>query len=594
MKNAFGPRTDFGQMIHAMKYRSPEESFDDYCIRYARATCDTEPEFRTLLRLLRDQVVLPAGRQQIAVGRPHRITAFNCFVGAAIPDDTRGIFDAVTESAITLRSGGGCGWDYSTLRPDGELVRGLGLGAKASGPLSFMDVWNSMCGTIMSAGERRGAMMGVLRCDHPDIMKFVRAKQTPGRLTNFNVSIAATDEFMEAVNGDKEYELKFDGRSYGSVRALDVWGPIMEGTWDWAEPGILFIDRINRMNPLRYCETIAATNPCGEQPLPPNGACLLGSVNMMKLLQPAHEVEGLKLAAQDGRQKVRYEVDYSLLDAAVDAMVRAFDNVIDRTTYPLEAQRAEAVAKRRMGVGVTGMANALETMGLPYATPDYLRMQEHIMQRITEQAYATSCALAQTKGPFPLWDKDEYCKGEFFKSLPEGLRRLIESNGLRNGLLTSIAPTGTISLAADNVSSGIEPVYQHRALRDIITPEGKREFEVVDAAFNQYGTVGRLAEDVGPLEHVAVLCSAQKWVDSSISKTINVKGQVGGEGPGTTFSEFKDVYLKAYEGGAKGVTTFNSSGKRMGILRPADVQESTGEGAACVFDPSTGLRSCDA
>jgi ribonucleoside-diphosphate reductase alpha chain len=274
--NGYGPRTDFGAMIHAMKYRGKDESFDDYCVRYARATTDSHQHFYDLLALLRDQVVLPAGRQQIAVGRAHQITAFNCYVGAAIPDDTKGIFASVTDGAMTLRSGGGCGWDFSTLRPDGELVRGLGLGAKASGPISFMHVWNSMCGTIMSAGERRGAMMGVLRCDHPDIMNFIRAKQTAGALTNFNISVAATDEFMEAVESDGLYSLRFGGNTYGKVRALDVWAAMMEGNWDNAEPGVLFIDRINRLNPLNYCETIAATNPCAEQPLPPNGACLLG------------------------------------------------------------------------------------------------------------------------------------------------------------------------------------------------------------------------------------------------------------------------------------------------------------------------------
>lgn len=586
MKNTYGPRTDFGAMVHAMKYRAPEESFDDYCVRYARATTDTDREFYKLVRLLREQIVLPAGRQQIAVGRPHQITAFNCFVGDTIKDDTRSIFQAVEDAAITLRSGGGCGWDFSTIRPDGELVRGLGLGAKASGPVSFMHVWNAMCGTIMSAGERRGAMMGVLRCDHPDILKFVKAKMTAGTLTNFNISVAATDEFMEAVDQDGLYTLRFGDRTYGQVRARDVWGPIMDGSWDNGEPGVLFLDTINRRNPLSYCETINATNPCAEQPLPPNGACLLGSVNVLKLLVPQRTGS----LAEVGSRK--YDIDYDLLAEAVGAMVRAFDNVIDRTTYPLDEQMKEAKAKRRMGIGVTAVANALETMGKPYGSPSYLAEQSRILHTVMMASYRASLALAQEKGPFQLWDAERYCAGEFYKELPDDLQVMIRRHGLRNGLLTSIAPTGTISLTADNVSSGIEPVFQERYNRIIKTPDGEREFEIIDAGFNQYGTKPKPAHEVTPAEHVSVLCEAQRYVDSSISKTINVAGQVGGEGPGTTFSEFRDVYMECFKRGAKGCTTFNSNGKRAGILRPADVNDDIGTGVACVFDPATGIKEC--
>lgn len=591
--NGYGPHTDFGKIIHAMKYRAPEESFDDYCVRYARSTTDNDKEFRRIIRYLRDQVLLPAGRQQLAVGRPNQTTAFNCYVGAPIPDDTAGIFEAVKNGALTLRSGGGCGWDFSTIRPSGEPIRGLGHGAIASGPVSFMHVWHSMCGTIMSAGERRGAMMGVLRVDHPDILKFVRAKQDQRSLTNFNISVAVTDEFMEALAKDGLYRPRFGNVEYAPLRAQDVWGVMMESNWDFAEPGVLFIDRINRLNPLSYCETIAATNPCGEQPLPPNGACLLGSINVFKLLIPKHEPNGLALATASGVQQVRYELDYEMLRDAVDAAVRAFDNVIDRTVYPLEAQRHEALQKRRMGIGVTGMANALETMGLPYASKAYLEEQEQVLDEILQQTYRTSAALAVERGTFPLWDTEKYCAGEFFRTrVQDDLRELIKKTGLRNGLLTSIAPTGTISMAADNVSSGIEPVFAHRAERLIYTPQGQQQFEVIDAAFNQYGTRGRTADEVSAEEHVDVLCSAQRWVDSSISKTCNVNGQVGGEGEGVPFIDFCKLYLRAWDGGAKGCTTFNINGKRMGILQKK--QEADDPGAACVYDPATGIRSCEA
>lgn len=590
--NGYGPVTEFGQIMHAMKYRAPDESFDDYCVRYARSVTDNDREFYRLIRLLRDQTVLPAGRQQRAVGRPHQTTAFNCFVGDAIPDDTVGIFEALKNGALTLRSGGGVGWDFSTIRPAGEPIRGLGHGAHASGPVSFMECWHSMCGTIMSAGERRGAMMGCLRVDHPDVMKFVRAKQDGHSLTNFNISLLVTDAFMEALATDKLFTPTFNGVSYAPMRAADVWGPIMESNWDFAEPGTLFIDRINRLNPLRYCEEISATNPCAEQPLPANGACLLGSLNVFKLLMPAHESNGLALATVAGKQAVRYVIDYELLRDAVDAMVRAFDNVIDRTTYPLAAQEAEAKAKRRMGVGVTGMANALETMGHAYGTRGYIEAQSVILDAVLQQAYRTSMELAREKGPFPLWDAERYCAGEFFnKAIEPDLRELIRRGGLRNGLLTSIAPTGTISLTADNISSGIEPVFNHRYERDILTPEGKRTFEVIDAAFNAYGVRGRASSEVSAEEHIDVLCAAQRYVDSSISKTCNVVGQVGGEGPGMPYRDFVKLYSRAYEGGAKGCTVFNSNGKRAGVLRKTEADDPGG--AACTYDPATGERSCE-
>lgn len=585
----YGPRSAFGRTIHAMKYRAPEEMFDDYCVRYARTTAEDEKHFRRLLRHLRSQLILPAGRQQLSVGRPHQTTAFNCFVGPTIEDDTAAIFDAVKKGALTLRSGGGVGWDFSTIRPQGEPIRGLGHGAFASGPGSFMLVWNAMCQTIMTAGERRGAMMGIFRCDHPDALSLINMKKNSTALTNFNISIAVTDEFMEAVTADGLYTLKFDGTDFGTVRALDVWSVIMENNWDFAEPGVIFIDRVNRLNPLYYCETIAATNPCAEQPLPPNGCCLLGSINVTKLLSPQHAEDGPALAAISGKQVVRYALDYDALDDAVDALVRACDNVIDRTVYPLPEYKAEEEAKRRMGIGVAGVANAFEVMGLPYASPEYLAEQDKLLERVLHRAYRTSIELAQVKGSFPLFDAKKYTSGEFIKKLPKDILDGIRQHGIRNGLLTSIAPTGTISLAADNISSGIEPVFQLRGERDILSPTGKNTFTVEDYAASFYSVEGRTADEVSAQEHVEVLCRAQKYVDSSISKTCNVRGQIGGAGPGVSFTDFKELYLRAWEGGAKSCTTFNINGKRAGIMRPEE-QEFT----VCVYDPVTGAKSCEA
>jgi len=588
----FGPRTDFGKTIHATKYRAPEEKFDDYAVRWSRATTDNDKDFRRALRYTRDQSLLPAGRQQHSMGRPYLTTAYNCFTGGDIPDSYEGIMDALKWAGMTLRTGGGVGWNFSTLRPEGEPIRGLGHGSFSSGPLSFMDLWDVNCKTILTAGHRRGAMMSVLDVTHPDIMKFVRAKQGSGRFTNFNMSVGLYDPFMEALYADGLYDLKFGETKFSSVRATDVWAAIMESNWDWAEPGCLFMDRINQRNPLYYCERINATNPCAEQPLPPWGACLLGSVNIVKTLVPSrsegNREEGLYVV--DARSS-QYDIDYELLDDIVDCAVRCFDMVPDRTHYPLPQQKKEALDKRRMGVGVTGVANAIEIMGHSYGSPSYIEVQNRILERIALQAYRTSVELAKERGPFPLFDADKYLEGWFVKNvLNEEIRNGIRTHGLRNGLLLSIAPTGTISMVADNVSSGIEPPYSINTTMDIEMPGGKVSFNVVDYAKQFFDVTCRTANEVTAEQHIDVLCAAQKYVDSSVSKTCNVKGQIAGKGPGVTYVDFQKLYTRAYDGGAKGATTFNRNGKLMGVRRETNEPD---EGAACRIDATTGLRTCD-
>lgn len=626
-----GPRNPVCQNLHAAKYRQRGESFDDYCVRYARTTADDETHFRRLLEGLRSQAILPAGRQQRAVGWPYQTTAFNCFVGGTIPDDTRGIGESLTEAMLTLRSGGGCGWDFGTLRPRGEPIRRLGDDAYASGPVSFMGMWHSMCNTIRSAGERRGAMMGVLPVWHPDILTFVRAKENDKELTNFNISVGATDEFMEAVENDKLFTLRFGGRAFGDVRALDLWQIIMENNWDWAEPGILFLDVINRMNPLGYCETIAATNPCGEQPLPPNGACLLLSHNLVKYLVPSFNRDvgggegddGYVAAAptiladrsrhrpdshpslpavglggtshRGGRSARGWTIDLDRLAHDVNLTVRACDNVFEKTVYPLEAQRKEALGKRRMGIGVTGVANALEVCGLRYGSEEYLQQQDAILCLIRDVAYRTSIDMAKVKGSFPLFDADRWLESGFAATLPDDIRHDIKRYGLRNGLLLSIAPTGTISLTADNVSSGIEPPPVIEGERVIQTADGPRTFAFNDYAWEEYGVRCRTGRECPPADHVAVLCAAQRWVDSSISKTVNFWGaRQTPAAPGElTFAQFKDLYLLAHRGGAKGCSTFNGNGKRVGIITDRESDgTSAADGAACSVDPLTGARTC--
>jgi ribonucleoside-diphosphate reductase alpha chain len=606
---SIGPRNLVSQQLHAVKYRQRGETFDDYCVRYARATADDEIHFRKLLGCLRTQATLPGGRQQRAVGWPFQTTAFNCFVGDTIPDDTRKIGEALTDSMMTLRSGGGCGWDFSTLRPSGEPVRRLGDDAYASGPVSFMGMWHSMCDTIRSAGERRGAMMAVLRVDHPDIMTFVRAKQNEKALTNFNISVGVTEDFMEAVYADGLFPLKWDNRVFRTVRAVDLWAVIMENNWDWAEPGVLFIDRINRMNPLRYCEYIAATNPCGEQPLPPNGACLLLSQNLVKYIVPSYSrmvIARETSIGSNGHQlrpwkelsieKKGYELDLEKLAHDVNLSVRACDNVFDNTIFPLEGQRKEAFAKRRMGVGVTGMANALEVCGCRYGTPEYIALQSKVLEVVRDAAYETSIEMARTKGPFPLFNADAWLSSGFAQTLPDHILDGIRRHGLRNGLLLSIAPTGTISFTADNVSSGLEPPPVIEGSRTVRWEDGYRQVECNDYAFEEYGLRCRTGPEVSPEEHVAVLCAAQQYVDSSISKTINFKGAKAtpAEEGHVSFHDFKEIYSMAHQGGAKGCTTYNMNGKRQGIIqeRKSSAVSPEQEEAYCSFDPVTGAKVC--
>ena len=582
----FGPSTLYSQSLHAAKYRADGETFDDYCVRYARVACDDEQHFRHLLDGLRTQRLLPAGRQQLAVGRPFDITAMNCYVGGDIPDTSEGIMDELKWSMLTLRSGGGCGWDFSTLRPYGDPIRGLGIKAYSTGPVSFMGQWDAMCHCVLTAGHRRGAMMGVLRIDHPDIMRFINAKTDQKTLSNFNISVAVTDEFMSALSNDTTYNLTFGGRTYDTVRAVDVWARIMERNWDWAEPGVLFIDRINQQNPLGYCETIAATNPCGEQPLPRNGACLLASLNIVKYL--------VKMPLRiDNPSSPEYEFDWDLLRLDVATIVRACDNVIDNTRYPLERQREEQQNKRRMGVGVTGMANALEIMGYPYASKEYIEWQERILAVVRDSAYETSITSARKLGSFPFFDADKWLESGFAQTLPDNLRKGIKKYGLRNGLLLSIAPTGTISMCADNISSGVEPPYALEAKRLVHMPEGQQEVTIKDYAYAKHGVKGRTAEHISAADHIKVLCSAQKFIDSAVSKTCNVNGAVGGQKKKgqISFEQFKKLYTAAYNGGAKGCTTFNINGKRFGIIQSTDNPQA---GAACTWDPETGIKTCDA
>ena len=547
--------TSISQQIWDMKYRlkgpdgSPvDKTIEDSWHRVARALAEPEAEPERWARAFYEAMegfrFLPAGRIVAGAGSARNVTLFNCFVMGRVPDDMAGIFDQLKEAALTMQQGGGIGYDFSTLRPKGAPVKGVG--ADASGPLSFMDVWDAMCRTIMSAGYRRGAMMATMRCDHPDIEAFVEAKREPGRLSMFNLSVLATDAFMKAVAEDQPWELSFGGTHYKTLAARELWDRIMRSTYGFAEPGVIFIDRINRLNNLAYCETITATNPCGEQPLPPYGACLLGSINLAALVRNPFEADAA--------------LDMAALERLVPVAVRMMDNVTDVSNFPLPQQRHEAHAKRRIGLGVTGLADALILCGARYGSPAAAELTETWMKAITRHAYLASAELAREKGPFPLFERDKFLGGAFVAGLDEDVRAAIAAQGLRNSHLTSIAPTGTISLFADNVSSGLEPVFSFQYSRNVLMPDGtRREEEVSDYAYRLFrhlkGETAPLpdafvaAQGLSPREHLVIQAAAQKHIDSSISKTINVPVDIG-------FDEFKDVYRLAYAMGCKGCTTY--------------------------------------
>jgi len=576
-----GPIIPIAKWADEKKYRQEGEEYNQKCGRVAGALTDNREHFTKFYDIIENQRFLAGGRVQAAAGSYRRVTAFNCFVMQKVPDSLMGIMDVAREAAKTMQMGGGVGYDFSEIRPRGSRIKSLG--SQASGPVSFMGIMDALCKTIASAGHRRGAQMGCLRVDHPDIIEFISAKTNSHHLTQFNISVLVTDKFMEAVKQDADFDLVWDNRVFDTVRARSLWESILRATWDWAEPGVIYIDRVNQMNNLWYCENISATNPCGEQPLPEYGACLLGSFNLTKYT--------------DVRGRTDVGFDWDQLQHDIPHVVRAMDNVIDETTYPLKQQEEEAKNKRRMGLGVTGLANALGALGIEYGTEEAKEFTREVLKFIANRCYMTSAGLALEKGAFPLFDNEKYCQGDFIKKLDPDVQEAISKYGIRNSHLTSIAPTGTISLTANNVSSGIEPVFSLSYTRTVQTTDGPMYEKVEDYAYREWGIECITADNISVEAHVGMLNAAQEWVDSACSKTCNV-------GESVTWGQFKDVYLQAYEGGAKGCTTFRAAGKRFGILNASaseDVvdegktteDETEVEGGACYIDVETGIRSCD-
>ena len=565
-----------------------DHTVEDTWSRIAAALSEAEgddPEvraefFNDFYFALEDYKYLPAGRITAGAGTGRNVTLFNCYVMGTIPDSMNGIFEMLREAALTMQQGGGIGYDFSTLRPKGAEVKGVA--ADASGPLTFMDVWDAMCRTVMSAGERRGAMMATMRCDHPDIEAFIDAKRDSTRLRMFNLSVLVTDEFMEAVRTGGSWLLVHDAYPgddkhggqvaegqwvYKSVNARELWNKILRTTYEVAEPGVIFIDRINELNNLGYCETIAATNPCGEQPLPPYGACLLGSINLARLVN-APFTQGA-------------ELDMEQVDQLVATAVRMMDNVVDVSLFPVQQQAEEAKAKRRIGLGVTGLADALAMCRIKYGSPEAVAMVNEWMEAIALAAYSASIELAKEKGAFPLFDAEGYLrKGSFAaERLPIEMQDDIRKHGIRNALLTSIAPTGTISLYAGNVSSGIEPIFAYGYTRKVLQADGSKvEEEVVDYAVALYHELHPgeelpdyfvTAQELQPKHHLFMQAAAQHWVDSSISKTVNVPETI-------SFEDFREVYEEAYEMGCKGCTTYRPNdvtGSVLEVKKPEVTKE---------------------
>ena len=583
--------TDISHHIWETKYRYADRGHAERTIldtwrRVAHALAAIEQKDASawehkFFAILQDFKFLPGGRIQAGAGTARNVTLFNCFVMGAIEDSMPGIFRALQEGALTMQEGGGIGVDFSTLRPRGTPAKAAGN--IASGAVSFMGIWDAMCGTILSTGSRRGAMMATLRCDHPDIEEFVTAKQQSGQLRRFNLSVQVTDAFIAAVRSDADWPLVFPAAAFGGdgetilrewpgqngpvpcrvtrhIRARALWERILRATYDYAEPGVLFIDRINRLNNLWYRERITATNPCGEIPLPPYGACDLGSLNITRFV--------LSPFTADAR------IDFAGLEQTTRVAVRLLDNVIDASRFPLPAQAENAHGSRRIGLGVTGLADAMVMLGLTYGNDQSLRVAADIMRSICHAAYRTSISLAKEKGSFPYFERDHYLDGAFIRSLPDDIRRGIAENGIRNSHLLAIAPTGTISLLAGNISSGLEPIFAASYERNVLSENGTpKAFLLTDHALdlwrrmtgaatgvpNGFVTAGELPVSA----HLHMQAALQPFVDNSISKTINVPKD-------TPFEDFRQIYDLAYDMGLKGCTTFRSNPVTGAVLSERD------------------------
>jgi ribonucleoside-diphosphate reductase alpha chain len=587
--------------------KAGESGFEDVYRRVARALASVEAEadrakYEALFLDNLHAGAIGAGRIMSAAGTDIQATLINCFVqpvGDCIQgvDDGGypGIYEALREAAETMRRGGGVGYDFSRIRPRGAEVKATA--SVASGPCSYINVFDQSCSTVESAGARRGAQMGVLRIDHPDVMDFITAKRTPGRWNNFNVSVGVPDTFMQALGDDQPWELVHRARPsasliaqgafqradglwvYQTVAARELWDTVMKSAYAFAEPGILFLDHINQDNNLRYCESIAATNPCGEQPLPPYGCCDLGPIILTRFVRHPFGFDGVPA------------FDFESFERSVGLQVRALDNVLDVTFWPLQQQREESAAKRRIGVGFTGMGNALAMLCLRYDAPDGREMAARIAARMRDAAYGASVALAREKGTFPKFEVEGYLgAGTFASRLPAELQQAIRAHGIRNSHLLSIAPTGTVSLAfADNASNGIEPAFSWMYRRKKRESDGSTtEYAVEDHAWRLYrefgGDVDKLPDyfisalDMPAASHIAMMEAVQPFIDTAISKTVNVPVDC-------PYDDFKGLYLQAWRARLKGLATYRPNSILGAVLETGSAKADAASAPVVVVDP---------
>lgn len=556
--------------IWRRKYRfGNEASVGESWARVAKTVASAEPNNQgawadCFQGLLSDYRFLPGGRIIANAGTDRDATLLNCFVMGTLDDSIDGLFHALRESAVTLQAGGGIGLDFSPIRPVGAAA--VRTGNVASGPVSFMHLWDAMCETMTADRARRGAMMAVLRCDHPDIETFIDAKAQAGALSRFNLSVLVSDDFIRAVDAGGEWSLVFEGGVIRVLNAKTLWDRILRSAYETGEPGILFIDRINRENNLGYAETIHACNPCGEVPLPPYGACDLGSINLTRFVRNPFTPDA--------------GFDFDGVDEMARLGVRFLDNVLDVSHYPLMAQARQAHAGRRVGLGITGLADALIMQGLAYDSNDGREFAARLLGTMRNAAYEASVKLAAEKGSFPLFDADAFLDRPYTRRLPQELRGSIRRHGIRNSHLLAIAPTGSISLLAGNVSAGIEPVFAASVSRRIRRPDGSYEtVPMEDAAVRLWQEMGFeglppafvSAGDLSPEAHLAMQATAQDFVDNAISKTINANSDL-------PYEAFADVYRQAHDLGLKGCTVYRQGSRGEDILTPVQ------EGAWCTSD----------
>lgn len=597
-------RESVSQTVWDIKYRYRrgsqiiDQQVEDTWRRVAKTIASAEKKplraqyEKSFYQILENFQFLPGGRILAGAGTKHKVTLFNCFVMNIAEDSLKGIFTALEEGALTLQQGGGVGYDFSVLRPNGSLAKKTGL--TASGPVSFMRIWDTTCSILLSTGARRGAMMGVLRCDHPDIEEFITAKSDPRELRHFNVSVMVSDAFMEAVKNDTEWALVFPVEDneykkdevvfrqwgntlepipckiYRTVSARAIWQKIIQSAYDYAEPGVLFTDTINRFNNLWYRERINATNPCGEIPLPAYGACNLGAVNLTQFII--------------GPFSPQAKINWNALEETVGLGTRFQDNVIDVSQYPLKAQRQQAEGTRRIGLGITGLADAFVMLGVPYGSPESIALAKQIMKKVADVTWYTSIELAQEKGHFPFYQED-YLQGEFVQSLEPSIQQALKKHKVRNSHHNTIAPTGTISLLANNVSNGIEPIFKARYDRHVRSPDGNTmTFQVHDYAYQLWQDQKKQGMppawmDTNSLSveaHLQTQGAIQPYIDNAISKTINIPRDF-------PFKDLADVYTKAYELKLKGCTIFRPNPITGSVLEASET-EIAQSGHCCQFE----------